>query len=62
MNFNPKWNRNALQSSLTRLQAGSLNWPHSEDRQLGKTRWQGWQRPRLRFENNADELKMENEP
>jgi hypothetical protein len=61
MNFNPTWNVSAAQSSLTSLQAGSLNWPHSEDRQFGKTRWQGWQRPRLGFGNDANEL-TENEP
>jgi hypothetical protein len=35
---------------------------HSEDRRFGKTRWQGWQPPGLRFGNDTDELTTEDEP
>jgi len=35
---------------------------HSEDRRFGKTCWQGWQPPRLRFGRETDELKPENQP
>jgi hypothetical protein len=62
MNFNLTWNTSAAKSNLTRLQAGDSGWLHSEDRRFGKTCWQGWQPPRLRFECDTDELETENEP
>jgi hypothetical protein len=62
MNFNPTWNVSAAQSNLTRLQAGDLNWPRSEDRRFGKTHWRDWQLPGLRFGKGIDELTTENEP
>ena len=57
MNFNLTWHMSASQSNLMGLQAGDLGWLHSEDHRLGKTRWQGWQPPRLRFGRETDELK-----
>jgi len=44
MNFNLTWNTSAAKSNLTRLQAGDLGWPHSEDRRFGKTCWRGGNR------------------
>jgi hypothetical protein len=61
MTLNLTFHLDALQSNLTRLQAGDLNWPHSEDRRFGKTCWRGWQPPRLRFGRETDELKTEDE-
>jgi len=49
MNFHFTNNVNAPQSNLTRLQAGDLNWLHSEDRRFGKTCWRGYQSVWLRF-------------
>jgi hypothetical protein len=62
MNFNLTWKTSAAKSNLARLQAGDLGWPHSEDRRFGKTCWQGWQPPRLRFGHETDKPKTENEP
>jgi hypothetical protein len=62
MKFNLTWHMSAAQSNLTRLQAGDLGWPHSEDRRFGKTCWRGWQPPRLRFGHETDKLKPEDEP
>ena len=55
MNFYLTSNVGAAQSSLTRLQAGSFNWPHSEDRLFGKTRWQDWQHAEPRFQQGNGE-------
>jgi ribulose bisphosphate carboxylase small subunit len=62
MSFNLTWHMSAAKSNLTRLQAGDLGWPHSEDRRFRKTCWRGWQPPRLRFGRKTDELKPENQP
>jgi hypothetical protein len=62
MSFNLTWHMSAAKSNLTRLQAGCFGWRHSEDRRFGKTCWQGWQPPRLRFGHETDEQKTEDEP
>jgi len=61
MTLNLTFHLDALQSNLTRSQVGDLGWRHSEDRRSGKTCWQGWQPPRLRFGRETDELKTEDE-
>ena len=62
MSFNLTWHMSAAKSNLTRLQAGDLGGRHSGDRRFGKTCWQGWQPPRLRFGRETDKLKTKDEP
>jgi hypothetical protein len=62
MTLNLTFHLDALQSNLTRLQAGYFGWRHQKDRRFEKTCWQGWQPPRLRFGRETDELKPEDKP
>jgi hypothetical protein len=62
MALNLTFHLDTPQSNLTRLQAGDLGGLHSEDRRFGKTCWQGWQPPRLRFGRETDKLKTKDEP
>jgi hypothetical protein len=62
MAMNLTFHLDALQSNLTRLQAGDLGWPHPKDRRFGKTCWLGWQPARRRFGHETDKPKTEDEP
>jgi hypothetical protein len=62
MNFNLTWHMSAAKSNLMGLQAGDLGGLHFGDHRFGKTCWQGWQPPQIRFGRETDKLKMEDEP
>jgi hypothetical protein len=60
--LNLTFHLDALQSNLTRLQAGDLGGLHFGDHHFGKTCWRGWQPARLRFGHETDKPKTEDEP
>jgi hypothetical protein len=62
MALNLTFHLDAMQSNLTRLEAGHFGWPHSEDHRFGKMCWRGWQPAQRRFGRETDELKTEGEP